>query len=132
MEEKHLPTELFSTFNLSSYLTWRLGPHYRDFADGRYFPFGRPDCFGQLRLASLPLDSDAWSQAACNVSYPDHHLSLVALFLAWERFLCRMTVRVITGCLCISTPRPSCSFVKMQCRRHNSPPSRLTASNSNL
>lgn len=64
VEEKHLPTELFSTFNLSSYLTWRLGPHYRDFADGRYFPFGDRIVSEQLRLASLPLDSDAWSQAA--------------------------------------------------------------------
>lgn len=64
IEAHHLPTELFSTFNLSSYLTWRLGPHYRDFADGRYLPFGDRIVSEQMRLSSLPLDSSEWSRAA--------------------------------------------------------------------
>ena len=64
IEQEHLPTELFSTFNLSSYLSWRLGPGYRDFADGRYLPFGDRIVAEQLRLTSLGLDSDAWKQAA--------------------------------------------------------------------
>lgn len=64
VEQNHLPTELFSTFNLSSYLAWRLGPHYRNFADGRYLPFGDRIISEQLRLTALPLDSIAWRQAA--------------------------------------------------------------------
>ena len=77
VEQKHLPTELFSTFNLSSYLTWRLGPHYRDFADGRYLPFGDRIVAEQLRLTSLPLDSDAWKQAAAR-----YHIRTVILPLS--------------------------------------------------
>lgn len=63
IEKNHLPTELFSTFNLSSYLTWRLGPHYRDFGDGRYLPFGDRIVSEQLKLTHLPLDSEEWNQA---------------------------------------------------------------------
>jgi tetratricopeptide (TPR) repeat protein len=77
VEQEHLPTELFSTFNLSSYLTWRLGPHYRDFADGRYLPFGDRIVAEQLRLTSLPLDSDAWKQAAAR-----YHIQTVILPLS--------------------------------------------------
>ena len=77
VEQEHLPTELFSTFNLSSYLTWRLGPHYRDFADGRYLPFGDRIVAEQLRLTSLPLDSDAWKQAAAR-----YHIRTVILPLS--------------------------------------------------
>jgi tetratricopeptide (TPR) repeat protein len=64
VEEKHLPTELFASFNLSSYAVGRLGPRYRDFADGRYFPFGDRLVGEQLRLAAEPLDNEAWTEAA--------------------------------------------------------------------
>ena len=58
------PANLFSSFNLGSYLVWRLGDQYPDFADGRYIPFG-PQLFDQQRtLTSLPLDSMEWTQAA--------------------------------------------------------------------
>ena len=77
VEQERLPTELFSTFNLSSYLTWRLGPYYRDFADGRYLPFGDRIVAEQLRLTSLPLDSDAWKQAAAT-----YHIRTIILPLS--------------------------------------------------
>lgn len=64
IEQNHLPAELFSNFNLSSYLTWRLGPKYRDFADGRYLPFGDRIITQQMQLTSAPLDSKAWKDAA--------------------------------------------------------------------
>jgi tetratricopeptide (TPR) repeat protein len=64
VERNQLPAEVFSTFNLSSYLTWRLGPRYRDFADGRYLPFGDRIVSEQLRLTSLPIDSEDWQRAA--------------------------------------------------------------------
>jgi len=63
IEEHSLPTQLFTSFNLGSYVTNRLGSHYRDFADGRYIPFGDQLVSEQLRLSSLPLDSSAWSEA---------------------------------------------------------------------
>jgi tetratricopeptide (TPR) repeat protein len=64
LQQNHLPANIFSNFNLSSYLVWRLGDQYPDFADGRYIPFG-PQLFDQQRtLTSLPLDSMEWTQAA--------------------------------------------------------------------
>lgn len=77
VEKNHLPTELFSTFNLSSYLTWRLGPYYRDFADGRYLPFGDRLVSEQLKLAHLPLDSAEWNQAVAT-----YHIKTVILPLS--------------------------------------------------
>jgi tetratricopeptide (TPR) repeat protein len=61
--QNHPPANLFSNFNLGSYLVWRVGDQYPDFADGRYIPFG-PRLFDQQRtLTSLPLDSMEWTQA---------------------------------------------------------------------
>jgi tetratricopeptide (TPR) repeat protein len=62
--QNHLSANVFSSFNLSSYLVWRLGDRYPDFADGRYLPFGEQLFEQQRQLASLPLDSAEWTQAA--------------------------------------------------------------------
>jgi tetratricopeptide (TPR) repeat protein len=61
--ERRLPAEVFSTFNLSSYLVWRLGERYRDFGDGRYLPFGDALVNEQRTLSHEPLDSPAWERA---------------------------------------------------------------------
>ena len=67
-----LPANVFSNFDLSSYLVWGLGDQYPDFADGRYIPFG-PRLFDQQRtLTSLPLDSTEWTQAAAT-----YHLNTI-------------------------------------------------------
>jgi tetratricopeptide (TPR) repeat protein len=60
----YLPANVFSSFNLSSYLVWRLGNSYPDFADGRYLPFGEQLFEQQRQLTSLPLDSADWTHAA--------------------------------------------------------------------
>ncbi|WP_158793584.1 M48 family metallopeptidase [Granulicella sp. L60] len=62
--QHHLPGEVFSNFNLSSYLVWQLGQQYPDFADGRYIPFGERLFDEQRTLTSLPLDSPEWTRAA--------------------------------------------------------------------
>lgn len=62
--QNHLPANVFSNFDLGSYLVWRLGDQYPDFADGRYLPFGQTIFDQQRRLTALPLDSDEWTQAA--------------------------------------------------------------------
>ena len=62
--QHHLPANVFSSFNLSSYLVWRLGEQYPDFADGRYLPFGEQLFEQQRRLTGLPLDSAEWTKAA--------------------------------------------------------------------
>ena len=62
--DRHLPREVFSTFNLSSYLVWKLGDEYPDFDDGRYIPFGDRLFYEQRALARTPLDSPEWDKAA--------------------------------------------------------------------
>jgi tetratricopeptide (TPR) repeat protein len=62
--ENHVPPQIFSSFNLGSYLVWRVGDRYPDFADGRYLPFGEQLIEQQRLLTSLPLDSAEWTQAA--------------------------------------------------------------------
>jgi tetratricopeptide (TPR) repeat protein len=62
--QQHLPANVFSSFNLSSYLVWRLGAQYPDFADGRYVPFGERLFDEQRMLTALPLDSEEWTRAA--------------------------------------------------------------------
>jgi tetratricopeptide (TPR) repeat protein len=60
----HLAGNVFSNFNLSSYLVWRMSEQYPDFADGRYVPFGEQLIEEQRALVALPLDSPTWTQAA--------------------------------------------------------------------
>ncbi len=75
--QNRLPANIFSSFSLSSYLVWRLGDQYHDFADGRYIPFG-PQLFDRQRtLTSLPLDSEEWTQAAAQ-----YHINTVVFPLS--------------------------------------------------
>ena len=64
LARNHLPAQVFSSFDLGSYLVWRVGSQYPDFADGRYLPFGERLIEQQRLLTSLPLDSPEWTQAA--------------------------------------------------------------------
>ena len=58
-----LPGNIFHDYNLGGYLTWRIGPQYPDFVDGRYFPFAG-DLFDEQRLlSSLGPDSPEWQRA---------------------------------------------------------------------
>jgi tetratricopeptide (TPR) repeat protein len=59
-----LPGNVFHDFGLGGYLTWRIGPQYPDFVDGRYVPFGDKLLSEQRLLASLGPDSPEWQQAA--------------------------------------------------------------------
>jgi tetratricopeptide (TPR) repeat protein len=73
----HLATNVFSDFNLSSYLVWRLGQQYPDFADGRYVPFGEQIIEKQRSLVALPLDSPQWTAAA-----QQYHINTIVFPLA--------------------------------------------------
>jgi tetratricopeptide (TPR) repeat protein len=75
--QNHLATNVFSDFNLSSYLVWRLGQQYPDFADGRYIPFGEHIIEEQRLLVALPLDSPQWTAAA-----QQYHINMVVFPLA--------------------------------------------------
>ncbi len=62
--KEHLPGNVFGDYNLGGYLTWRLGPEYPDYFDGRFIPFGSDLFFHHRALVGLPLDSPEWRQEA--------------------------------------------------------------------
>jgi hypothetical protein len=64
VRENHLPPNLFNDYNSGGYLSFALGPQYRDYIDGRGIPFG-PELFLRARaLLEISLDSPAWRQEA--------------------------------------------------------------------
>ena len=63
-KREHLPGNVFHDYNLGGYLTWRIGPEYPDFVDGRYIPFGKELYAEQRLLLSLPPEAAEWKQAA--------------------------------------------------------------------
>src|SRR6202521_5588223 len=64
LKREGLPGNVFHDYNLGGYLTWRIGPQYLDFVDGRYFPFAGNLFDEQRLLASLGPDSPEWQRAA--------------------------------------------------------------------
>jgi hypothetical protein len=64
IEHNALPTQLFNDYNSGGYLTIRLGPKYRDFADGRAIPFPAEVLAIQPELVRSPPDSALWRQEA--------------------------------------------------------------------
>jgi tetratricopeptide (TPR) repeat protein len=64
LKREGLPANVFHDYGLGGYLTWRIGPQYPDFVDGRYIPFGNEFFNEQRLLASLGPDSLEWERAA--------------------------------------------------------------------
>ncbi len=64
LKREGLPGHVFHDYGLGGYLTWRIGPEYRDFVDGRYIPFGGELFSEQRLLASLGPDTPDWQRAA--------------------------------------------------------------------
>jgi tetratricopeptide (TPR) repeat protein len=64
LQREKLPANVFNTYNLGGYLTWRLFPAYRDYIDGRAIPFGPQLFFRAYELSVDPPDSPAWQQEA--------------------------------------------------------------------
>lgn len=64
LERERLPANLFHDYNLGGYLTWRVGKHYPDFADGRFIPFAGQLFDEQKELVSMSPDSQEWQKAA--------------------------------------------------------------------
>jgi tetratricopeptide (TPR) repeat protein len=64
IESNALPVQLFNDYNSGGYLTFRIGPGYRDFADGRALPFGLEVLTMQTTLLESSPDSAVWAQQA--------------------------------------------------------------------
>jgi tetratricopeptide (TPR) repeat protein len=58
-----LPGNIFHDYNLGGFLSFRLGPQYPDYIDGRALPFGEL-MSEQRQLLRQPPDSPAWRQEA--------------------------------------------------------------------
>ena len=64
VSRENLLGEIFNTYDEGGYLTWRLGPKYRDYIDGRAIPFGVSQIQKARQLLQLSPDADAWRQEA--------------------------------------------------------------------
>jgi len=64
IENHQLPAQLFNDYNSGGYLTVRLGPRYRDFADGRAIPFPAEVLSMQTELVHSSPDSPLWAEEA--------------------------------------------------------------------
>jgi tetratricopeptide (TPR) repeat protein len=64
IEQQDLPGEVFSSYNVGGYLSWRLGPQRRDTIDGRAIVFGVPAIQHNSKLLQSSPDSPLWQQEA--------------------------------------------------------------------
>jgi tetratricopeptide (TPR) repeat protein len=64
LRAEKLPANVFNTYALGGYLTWRLFPAYPDYIDSRAIPFGPQLFFRAYDLSTEPPDSPAWQQEA--------------------------------------------------------------------
>jgi len=62
IEQEDLPPEIFNTYAAGGYVTWRLGPKYHDYIDGRAIPFGAQLVQRSVALLESAPDSSEWQQ----------------------------------------------------------------------
>jgi Flp pilus assembly protein TadD len=64
LRREKLPANVFNSYSLGGYLTWRLFPDYSDYIDSRAIPFGPQLFFRAYDLSVEPPESPAWQQEA--------------------------------------------------------------------
>jgi len=69
---ERLPGNVFNDYNLGGYLTWRIGPEYPDYVDGRAYPFGPELLFHQKFMMNQAPDSADWQREA-----DQHHINTI-------------------------------------------------------
>ena len=57
---EHLPGNLFNDYDTGGYLTWRIGPEYPDYVDGRSYPFGPAMLFHHNFIMQQAPDAAPW------------------------------------------------------------------------
>jgi tetratricopeptide (TPR) repeat protein len=77
VEREHLPSNIFNSYSLGGYLTWRL-PANPDYIDGRAVPFGAEMFFRAYNLTVQPPDSALWKQEAEQIDINTVIVSLAA------------------------------------------------------
>jgi len=64
LDREKPPANLFHSYNIGGYLTWRVGKSYPDFADGRFIPFVGEIFLKQRTLLAASSDSKVWKESA--------------------------------------------------------------------
>lgn len=64
VEREKLPANIFNTYGLGGYMTWRMYPEYRDYIDSRALPFGSDLFFQAYELTVQSPESPVWQQEA--------------------------------------------------------------------
>ena len=64
IEREKIPGQIFNSYNEGGYITWRLGPKYGDYIDGRAIPFGEELFLRNVVLMGTPPDSPQWQREA--------------------------------------------------------------------
>jgi tetratricopeptide (TPR) repeat protein len=79
VQQENVPGEIFNTYNEGGFLTWALGPKYRDYIDGRAIPFGPGAFLRQAELLHASPDSAEWQTEA-------NRYNINAIILPLNRF----------------------------------------------
>jgi tetratricopeptide (TPR) repeat protein len=64
IERAGIPGKIFNTYDEGGFITWRLGPKYQDYVDGRGDPFGGDVIQGSMELTKTLPDSPDWQREA--------------------------------------------------------------------
>ncbi len=62
IEREGIPGQIFNSYSEGGYFTWRLGPKYLDYIDGRAIPFGTELFDRNAMLLGTPPESPAWQE----------------------------------------------------------------------
>ena len=106
LKREGLPGNVFQDYGLGGYLTWRIGPEYPDFVDGRYIPFGN-ELFARADGCWLRSDRIPWNGSEQRTA----GRSIRPFFpwldtRVWDLLRCRISVRANRGSPSISTMSP--------------------------
>jgi tetratricopeptide (TPR) repeat protein len=74
---ERLPGNVFNDYNMGGYLTWRIGPEYPDYVDGRAYPFGAAMLFHQDFMMRQAPDSADWQREA-----DQYHINTIMVSVA--------------------------------------------------
>ena len=84
LRDQHLPGNVFGDYGLGGYLTWRLGPEYPDYFDGRFIPFGS-ELFARHRtLMTTPVGFAGMAEGIQRAKYSDSDFFRGANSAGWE------------------------------------------------
>jgi tetratricopeptide (TPR) repeat protein len=94
VRQANVPGEIFNTYNEGGYLTWALGPKYRDYIDGRAIPFGPGAFLREAELMQSSPDSAEWQTEAdrYNIHAIILPLDRFESEIGYLKYLCNSTV----------------------------------------